>query len=145
MSTSAQPSTALPALPAVVELSGRIAPDLADYVQRRIAVVLSHTGRVALHAHVRVVRHEDPARERPVVARASVRLAGLTVHVGAEGTTPREAADLLLDRLDQRIARASRTRRGDRRAPSPPARTAGDTTGSATTTPDDGTDAPPVG
>jgi hypothetical protein len=36
------------------------------------------------------------------------------VHVHVEAVTPREAADLLVDRLDRRIARRSRTRRGDR-------------------------------
>jgi ribosome-associated translation inhibitor RaiA len=124
VSTSAQTPTARPAHPAVetvVELGGRIADDLVDYLRDRISTVLGHTGRPALHAHVRVVRHEDPARERPVTARASVQLAGATVHVHADATTPREAADLLLDRLDQRIARIKRTRRGDRLAPVPPA------------------------
>jgi ribosome-associated translation inhibitor RaiA len=119
VSTSEHTPTALPALPAVVELSGRIAADLADHIQRKIAVVLGHTGRVALHAHVRVVRHEDPARDRPVTARASVQLAGVTVHAHADAATALEAADLLLDRLDHRIARVSRTRRGDRCAPPP--------------------------
>ena len=114
MTTSERTPTALPDLPAVVELSGSIAPDLVEYVQRKIALVLAHTGRVALHAHVRVVRHADPARARPVTARASVRLAGVAVHAHADGATAREAADLLVDRLDQRIARVSRTRRGDR-------------------------------
>jgi len=50
--------------------------------------VLAHTGRVALHAHVRVLRHADPARARPVTARASVRLAGVAVHAHADGATP---------------------------------------------------------
>jgi ribosome-associated translation inhibitor RaiA len=114
VSTSERTPIALPDLPAVVELSGSIAPDLVEYLQQKIAVVLAHTGRAAVHAHVRVVRHADPARERPVTARASVRLAGVAVHAHADGATPREAADLLVDRLDQRIARVSRTRRGDR-------------------------------
>jgi ribosome-associated translation inhibitor RaiA len=70
--------------------------------------------RAPLHAHVRVVRHADPARERPVTAPASVQLAGTPVHVHVEAANPREAADLLVDRLDRRIARRSRTRRGDR-------------------------------
>ena len=114
MSTSERTPIALPDLPAVVELSGSIAPDLIEYLQQKIAVVLAHTGRAAVHAHVRVVRYADPARERPVTARASVRLAGVAVHAHADGATPREAADLLVDRIDQRIARVSRTRRGDR-------------------------------
>ena len=112
-----QSSIASPALPAVVELSGRIAPDLADYVQRKIAGVLRHTGRTALSAHVRIVRHADPARPRPVTARATVGMAHSDLHVHAEATTAREAVDLLLDRLNQRIARTERhpRKRGDRR------------------------------
>jgi ribosome-associated translation inhibitor RaiA len=110
------PPTALAPLPAVVELSGHIAPDLAEYIQEKVAGVLAHTARAPLHTRVRVVRHADPARERPVTARASVRLAGITVHVHADAVTAREAADLLVDRLDRRLARHSRTRRGDRGA-----------------------------
>jgi ribosome-associated translation inhibitor RaiA len=121
VSTCEQTPIAPPTLPTVVELSGRIAPDLVDYVQHKIATVLRHTGRPALRAHVRVVRHADPARERPVTARASVELARVTLHVRAEGSTAREAADLLLDRLDRRISRVSRTRRGDRSASAPAA------------------------
>lgn len=117
MSISEGTPNTVPALPAVVELSGVIAPDLVEYVQHKIAVVLTHTGRAALHAHVRVVRHADPARERPVTARASLQFAGATVHAHADGSTAREAADRLLDRLDQRLNRISRTRRGDRSAP----------------------------
>src|SRR5690242_10153817 len=96
-----------------IELSGQIAPDLVEYLREKVAVVLGHTGRAPMHAHVRVVRHADPARERPVTARASVQLAGATVHAHVEAETPREAADRLIDRLDHRIARLSRTRRGD--------------------------------
>ena len=118
MSNPEHPATALPPLPLglepAIELSGPIAPDLVDYLREKVAAVLTHTGRAPVHAHVRVVRHTDPARERPVTARASVQLAGATVHVHVEATTAREAADRLIDRLDQRIARLSRTRRGDR-------------------------------
>jgi hypothetical protein len=115
--TAGQPPSARPPFPAVVELAGRVAPDLVAYVQQKIGTVLGHTGRAALAARVRIVRHEDPARERPVAARASVNLAGATVHARAEAGTAREAADLLIERLDQRIARISRTRRGDRLIP----------------------------
>lgn len=121
MTTNEQTPVALPALPAVVELSGRVAPDLADYIQQKLAVVLRHTGRTALSAHVRVVRHEDPARARPATARATVAMARITLHAHADAATPREAVDLLLDRLDQRIARTGR--HPHRRGPQPPAPT----------------------
>ena len=114
MSTPEHPGPDLQPLPAVIELSGRIAPDLTEYLRDKIAAVLAHSGRAAMHAHVRVVRHADPARERPFSARVSVRLAGATVHAHVEAATAREAADLLVDRLDHRIERVTRTRRGDR-------------------------------
>ena len=120
MTTFEHAPIALPHPPAVVELSGIIASDLVEYVQHKVALVLAHTGRPAIHSHVRVVRHPDPARARPVTAHATVRLAGVSIHVHADGTTAREAADLLIDRLDRRIARTSRTHRGDRCAPPPP-------------------------
>jgi ribosome-associated translation inhibitor RaiA len=115
--TTGPAPTARPAFPAVVELAGRIAPDLVEYVQQKIAAVLGHTGRAALSARVRIVRHEDPAREQPITARATLTLAGATVHAHAHAATAREAADLLVERLDHRIARISRTRRGDRSTP----------------------------
>lgn len=97
----------------VVELRGRIAPDLADYVRHKIGAVLAHTRRAALHVHVRVVRHADPARERPVSARGLVDLAGRPLYAHVDATTPREAVDLLLDRLDRRIAGTVRGHRRD--------------------------------
>jgi ribosome-associated translation inhibitor RaiA len=116
-----QASIASPALPAVVELNGRIAPDLVDYVQRKIAAVLRHTGRAALSAHVRIVRHADPARTRPVAASATIGMARSDLHVHADAATAREAVDLLLDRLDRRIASTYRhPRRRGGRPPAPP-------------------------
>ncbi|MBW0099145.1 hypothetical protein I4I73_24430 [Pseudonocardia sp. KRD-184] len=75
--------------------------------------MLAHTRRAALHVHVRVVRHADPARERPVSARGLVDLAGRPLYAHVDATTPREAVDLLLDRLDRRIAGTVRGHRRD--------------------------------
>lgn len=117
----------------VVELRGGIAPDLVAYVRRKVEVVLGHTRRAALHVHVRVVRHADPARDRPVSARALIDLAGRPLHVHVEATTPREAVDLLLDRLDRRIAGTARghRRRGPRVTPPSPSPVAAEPVGAA--------------
>lgn len=93
---------------AVVELRGGIAPDLADYAREKMAVVLGHTGRAVLRARVRVLRHHDPARERSVVATADVDLDGRPVRVHVAATQPREAVDLLVERLDHRLERVIR-------------------------------------
>jgi hypothetical protein len=57
-------------------------------------------------SRVRVTRHADPARERPVVAQAHVDLDGRPVHVEVAATRPREAVDLLVDRLTHRLEKA---------------------------------------
>ncbi len=95
---------------AVVELCGDIAPDLAEYARHKVAGVLRHTGRAVLHVHVRVERHGDPARDRPVTAQVNVDLDGRPVRVHVAATRPREAVDMLVERLDHRLERVSRNR-----------------------------------
>ena len=91
----------------VVELRGGVQEDLVDYARRKVAGALAHTGRPVLHSRVRVTRHGDPARERPVVAQVNVDLNGRPVRVQVEATTPREAVDLLVDRLAHRLERVT--------------------------------------
>ena len=91
----------------VVELRGGVAEDLVDYARRKVAGALAHTGRPVLHSRVRVTRHGDPARERPVVAQVNIDLNGRPVRVQVEATTPREAVDLLVDRLAHRLERVT--------------------------------------
>lgn len=90
-----------------MELRGGIADDLAGYTRDKLAVLLRHAGQPVLHSRVRVVRHADPARERPVTAQVNVDLDGRLVRAHVDATTPREAVDLLLDRLRQRLGRAA--------------------------------------
>ena len=78
-----------------------------DYARRKVAGALAHTGRPVLHSRVRVTRYGDPARERPVVAQVNVDLNGRPVRVQVEATTPREAVDLLVDRLAHRLERVT--------------------------------------
>jgi hypothetical protein len=111
MSRTQQP----PARPeTVVELRGGVAEDLTDYARRKVAGVLAHTGRPVLFSRVRVTRHGDPARERPVVAQVNVDLDGRPLRVQIEATTPREAVDLLTDRLAHRLERVARGREARR-------------------------------
>jgi ribosome-associated translation inhibitor RaiA len=97
---SARPDT-------VVALRGGVAEDLVDYARRKVAGVLAHTRRPVLHSRVRVTRHGDSARERPVVAQVNIDLNGRPVRVQVEATTPREAVDLLVDRLAHRLERVT--------------------------------------
>jgi ribosome-associated translation inhibitor RaiA len=102
---------------AVVELRGEIAPDLAEYTRQKVAGVLRHTGRAVLHVHIQVERHRDPARQRPVTARANVDLDGMPVSVHVAATKPRDAVDQLVERLDHRLERVSRARHPRRERP----------------------------
>ena len=94
----------------VVELRGEFGSDLADYARDKVIVALTHTGRPLLRAHVRIMRHPDPARERPVDAHASLDLDGRLVQVHASAARPQEAVDLLVKRLAHRLERISHVR-----------------------------------
>lgn len=91
----------------VVQVTGRIGEDLADYARRKVDALLTRTRRPVLRSRVRVVRHDDPARERPIAAHASVDLDGTLLHVHIDAETPREAIDRLVDRLAHRLDRAA--------------------------------------
>ncbi len=90
----------------IVELRGGIADDLVEYTRIKVGAVLTHAGRPVHRSRVRVVRHADPARERPVEAQAHIDLGGRPVVVHVDATTPREAVDLLVDRLAHRLEKA---------------------------------------
>lgn len=95
----------VPAAAPVVELSGGISDDLADYGREKIVAVLAHAGHPVPHSRLRVVRHHDPARAEPVVATVVVDLDGRPVHVRVTAGRPREAVDLVVDRLARRLER----------------------------------------
>lgn len=109
--------------PPVVELRGQIGPDLAPYAQEVVAHVLASLGRPVLGTKLRVVRHADPARARPVTASVLVDLGHGHVHAHVTAAHPREAVDLLADRLRRRVldARRGRPRPGPRPAAPHPA------------------------
>jgi ribosome-associated translation inhibitor RaiA len=95
----------------VIELRGAIAPDLAEYARDKVLLALEHGVDPVGPARIRVVRHDDPARERPVVARAHVDLAGRRLHAHVVAEKPREAVDLLVDRLRRQVSDAHARRR----------------------------------
>lgn len=89
--------------PPVVEFHGAIAGDLAEYAREKVLQALEHGVHPIGPARLRVVRHDDPARDRPVVASAHVDLAGRRLHVHVVAAEPREAVDLLVDRLRRQV------------------------------------------
>ncbi|MFC5139847.1 sigma 54 modulation/S30EA ribosomal C-terminal domain-containing protein [Actinomycetospora rhizophila] len=92
--------------PPVVELRGVIGTGLAPYAREKVIQALDHGVHPLGPARIRVVRHDDPARERPIVASAHVDLAGRRLHAHVVAATPREAVDLLVDRLRRQVGDA---------------------------------------
>lgn len=116
-STGSTAATRVP--PPVVELRGAIATDLARYVREKVVQTLDHGVDLLGPARVRIVRHDDPARERPVVASARVDLAGRRLHAHVVAADAREAVDLLVDRLRRQV-RDEHARRRHRHVADPP-------------------------
>ena len=67
-STHRTPVTTVP--PPVVELHGVIGTGLAQYAREKVMQALDHGVHPLGPARIRVVRHDDPARVRPIVASA---------------------------------------------------------------------------
>ncbi|PVZ06346.1 hypothetical protein [Actinomycetospora cinnamomea] len=112
--TPGAPASRVP--PPVIELRGRIATDLAEYAHAKVLHALDHGVDPTGPARIRVVRHDDPAREHPVVASAHVDLAGGRLHAHVVADAPREAVDLLVDRLRRQVLDAHARRRPRRPA-----------------------------
>lgn len=95
----------------VVEVRGGIADDLADYARRKVTTALTHIRRPVPRVHVRVVKHGDPARTESVTAHVNVDMDGRPLLVHSAAASPREAVDVLVERLKHRLDRLSRDHR----------------------------------
>ena len=84
-------------------MTGHAPPEIAGYAEARVRAALGATHRPVLHARVRITRHPDPGVERPVVAVANVDVDGRFVRAQVAAPSAQEAADLLHDRLQQRL------------------------------------------
>lgn len=107
--------------PIQVSTDGAITEDERTYALRKLEKVLDDLERPVLHAQLRLYRAADPARERPVLARATVDVDGEPVRAHVAGQTAQEAVDLLEARLRDRLDRVEeqlRTLR--RRSPTSP-------------------------
>ncbi len=82
-------------------------PGAAEYARSKIGRLAKLSHRPVLHAHVKLVRHGDPAVWRPVVAQANLDVQGRPVRAQAEGVTAREAIDRLVARLRHQLERVA--------------------------------------
>lgn len=102
----------------VVEVGDGFGTDLADYARRKVAAALRNTRRPVARVHVRVLRHGDPAREKPITAHVNVDLDGRPVQAHAASETARGVVDVLVLRLRHQLERFDRHR--DHRRSEPP-------------------------
>jgi ribosome-associated translation inhibitor RaiA len=89
--------------PVQVQVIGDNTPEIAEYADRRIREAFGDSRLPILHARVRVTRHTNPARARPVVAQANLDVNGRLVRAQYRAQTAYEAIDLLHDRLRRRL------------------------------------------
>ena len=82
-------------------------PGAADYARTKIGELGRYTRRPVLHARVKLIRHRDPAVQRPVVAQANLDVDGRLIRAQVQAETAREAVDLLAARLRRRLERAA--------------------------------------
>ncbi|WP_186382844.1 ribosome hibernation promotion factor [Amycolatopsis rhizosphaerae] len=90
-----------------VATDGNVPARAADYAREKVGAVIHLAHRPVLSARVRLSRHGDPARPRPVVAQANLDVNGRLVRAQADGESAREAIDRLEARLRHRLERAA--------------------------------------
>ena len=88
-----------------VVVRGPVPSDAAEYMRSRISAVAAHAHGPILFVRAKLTQVGDPAVARPSIAQVNLDVNGRLVraHVAAENM--REAIDLLVDRLRQRIDR----------------------------------------
>lgn len=95
-----------------VQVTGDATPGIADYAERQVRGLFEETRLPVLHARIRITRHGNPARARPIVAQANLDVDGRMVRAQFRARTAQEAVDLLRDRLRRRL-RGTLQRPGD--------------------------------
>ena len=86
-------------------LKGEVAEDAPDYARDKVAAVASSAKDPILHAAIALAQENDPARERPAIAEATLDVNGRPVRAQVAATDMLEAIDLMVDRLTRRLRR----------------------------------------
>jgi hypothetical protein len=89
--------------PVQVQIVGDDTPDIGEYAESRLREAFADSRLPILHARIRITRHGNPARARPVVAQANLDVNGRLVRAQFRARTAQEAVDLLRDRLRRRL------------------------------------------
>lgn len=117
-----------------VVVRGDVSDDAVAYAREKLARVAAHVGAPVPFARLRLTRLTDPAVDRPVLADVALDVRGEIVRAHVRGRHPREAADLLEERLRDRLTHRAQHRKGRRHAAPPGGHNPGD---AATRPPDD--------
>lgn len=82
---------------------GRVPARARTYAAEKVAHATAYAGEPVLHARVTLTHYDDPARERPFLAEATLDVNGIVVRTQVAAASPFEAVDLLERRLQGRL------------------------------------------
>jgi ribosome-associated translation inhibitor RaiA len=89
--------------PVIVASDGRVGPSEWNHAIDQVGRVVERIGDPVLGVTVRLGRSTDPARERGATATATIDVDGWPVRARADAAELRDAVDLLVDRLRDRL------------------------------------------
>ena len=78
---------------------GEVSPDMAEYAAEKVRGLAKYCPEPVLHARVTLTRLPNPAAERPATAQVNLDLNGRPVRAQADGTSVREAVDVVHSKL----------------------------------------------
>ncbi|HTK67015.1 MAG TPA: sigma 54 modulation/S30EA ribosomal C-terminal domain-containing protein [Pseudonocardia sp.] len=91
-----------------VQVTGPGLPAAAvDYARERVGALLRKSHEPVLHARVRIIRHPDPARDRPAVAQANLDVNGRPLRAQVSAPSDLQAVDALVDALNGLLTRSA--------------------------------------
>lgn len=86
-------------------IRGDVSPEDSEYARTKVAEVSGRIGEPVSFARVKLTQAGGSALRRPALAQANMDVAGRPVRVHVAAQTMREAVDLLLGRLHERLTR----------------------------------------
>lgn len=86
-------------------IRGDVSPEDSEYARTQVAAMARRIGEPVASARVKLTRVAGPALRRPALAQANLDVARRPVRVHVAAETMREAVDLLMDRLHERLTR----------------------------------------
>lgn len=97
----------VPDLPVSVQMliRGDVSPEDSEYARTKVTEASGRISEPVSFARVKLTQTADPTARRSALAQVNLEVAGRPVRVHVAAETMREAVDLLLDRLHERLTR----------------------------------------